>query len=332
MSIESTHDVRVVLVRDKYFSLRPKPLEKWLWRQAIAPSAERVFWLHWEEGHRSGNWCSEIPLKRVAAECCVDVSTVTRAYQQLGSLGLIRRQDPGRDPRNPFQQATAITEVCVPRELIHELNRHPNRKNLKGRVDKTSQPAFTPGLVVQPEPAVQVGPRRSIREGLQILSSLERKMNAAEAAAFKEAQRTQATHMTFAEDTALSAADRAEALHWLARMAARTAEAVAASELRTPCEDPCRTSTVRRALTVFELARARRDISDAVGVSSAEEILRQIAWSMEQGALRRFPTQHALNIALKKVRNGFWTRPHRMPPNWMIPYRSSSLHDQCRTA
>ena len=109
---ESTHDPRVVLKREKYFSVRPKPLEQWLWKAGIAPSAERVFWLHWQEGSRHPDWCSEIPIKRVAQQCCLDVSTVTRAYQLLHRLGLIRRQDPGRDPANPFQQATAVTELA----------------------------------------------------------------------------------------------------------------------------------------------------------------------------------------------------------------------------
>jgi len=40
---------------------------------------------------------------------------------------LIRREDPGRDPSNPFCQATAITEVRLPREFITELARSPNR-------------------------------------------------------------------------------------------------------------------------------------------------------------------------------------------------------------
>ena len=55
MSIESSRDAlardpRTVLVREKYFSLRPKPLERWLWQQGLSQAAERVFWLHWEEG------------------------------------------------------------------------------------------------------------------------------------------------------------------------------------------------------------------------------------------------------------------------------------------
>ena len=112
-----SHDPRDRLVREKYFSLRPKPLERYLWQQGLPQAAERVFWLHWEEGMRNRDWCSEVPLKRVAALCCIDTSTVTRAYQVLKGLGLIRRESAGRDPENPFQQATAITEVRIPREL-----------------------------------------------------------------------------------------------------------------------------------------------------------------------------------------------------------------------
>src|ERR1700722_1080048 len=124
------HDPRLVLKRDKYFSLRPQPLEQWLWRQSVPPSAERVFWLHWQEGVRNTDWCSEIPIRRVAQQCCLDVSSVTRSYQLLSRLGLIRRQDPGRDASRPFQQATAITEVLLPREMLLQLERYPNRAHV----------------------------------------------------------------------------------------------------------------------------------------------------------------------------------------------------------
>src|ERR1017187_4525269 len=126
MSIENAHDPRDRLVREKYFTLKPKPLERWLWQQGLPQAAERVFWLHWEEGMMRGDWCSELSLRQVARECCVDPSTVTRAYQVLKGLKLIRREDPGRDPANPFQQAIAITEVRIPRELLVELGRAPN--------------------------------------------------------------------------------------------------------------------------------------------------------------------------------------------------------------
>src|SRR5215469_7286297 len=122
-------DPRSRLVREKYFCIRPRPLERWLWSKRIPSSAERVFWLHWQEGMQRTDWCSEIPLSRVAKECDLDVSTVTRAYQVLISLGCLRRTDPGRNPANPFQQATAITEIRIPRELLLELDRHPSRRN-----------------------------------------------------------------------------------------------------------------------------------------------------------------------------------------------------------
>ena len=111
MSIRNERDVRTQLSREKYFSLRPKPLERWIWERGIPQAAERVFWVHWEEGMRRGDWCSELSLRQVARECAVDTSTVTRSYQALKCLGLLRREDPGRDPANPFRQSIAITEV-----------------------------------------------------------------------------------------------------------------------------------------------------------------------------------------------------------------------------
>ena len=222
MSFESTHDVRVVLVREKYFSLRPKPLERWLWKQGVAPSAERVFWLHWEEGQKAGTWCSEIPLRRVAAECCLDVSTVTRAYQQLAGLGLLRRQDPGRDPRNPFHQATAITEVRVPRDLVCELDRHPNRRRAaRDGIVKAANPPPIPEPAEAP--AAPIRPRIPWREALGRVRAWEEKMTASELTAFKEAQRTHSGAMTFGDDTALTPEDRAGVLDWLSQLAVRPA-------------------------------------------------------------------------------------------------------------
>src|ERR1700722_2343801 len=164
MSIESTRDPRLQLVRDKYFSLRPKPLERWLWSQGVPASAERVFWLHWQEGQQRGDWCSEIPLKRVARECFLDPSTVTRSYQLLARLGCLRRTDPGRDPANPFSQATAVTEVRVPRELLIELDRHPNRRSAsqeKGPAPMAAQRVSAPE--VQDEAPTPIDPFAGLR-------------------------------------------------------------------------------------------------------------------------------------------------------------------------
>ena len=104
-------------------------------------------------------------LKRVAAECCVDPSTVTRAYQVLKRLGLIVRQDPGRDEANPFQQATAITEVRIPRALLTELHRAPNRhtRSSPSPAPAPTQPAPSapPTAPLRTVPPASAAPPRS---------------------------------------------------------------------------------------------------------------------------------------------------------------------------
>jgi hypothetical protein len=57
-------------------------------------------------------------------------------------------------------------------------------------------------------------------------------------------------------------------------------------------------------------------VLEGVPASDAAETFRQVLWSVEEGALRRFDPPLAINIALKKIREGAWTRPNRMPPNW----------------
>jgi len=71
-----------------------------------------------------------------------------------------------------------------------------------------------------------------------------------------------------------------------------------------------------RKLTVFELARLRRELQAVVEPAGVAERLREVVWSIEEGALRRFQCLHAMRIALKKIRDGLWSRPNRMPPNW----------------
>jgi len=319
MPSETAHDPRVVLKRDKFFSLRPKPLEQWLWRQGVAPSAERVFWLHWQEGMRNTDWCSEIPLRRVAQQCCLDVSTVTRAYQLLSGLGLIRRVDPGRDPANPFQQATAITEVRVPRELLVELDRHPNRAATAVTAGAVagSAPAAEAGSPRGPEPeAVAVRPDPfpglSMRERLRALAELTSLMSAAERRQFDEAQRQHTSGLTFDEASRLNAEQRGRVLQWLEICALKPAVANAGSAAptrETPAQGP-------RKLTVFELGRLRSELLTVAPAEAVPERLREVVWSIEEGALQRFQSLHAMRIAIKKIRAGQWTRPNRMPPNW----------------
>jgi hypothetical protein len=341
MPNESTHDPRVVLVRDKYFSLRPKPLEEWLWKQAIPPSAERVFWLHWQEGMRNADWCSAIPIKQVARRCYLDVSTVTRCYQVLIGLGLIRRADPGRDPANPFQQATAITEVRVPRDLLVELDRYPNRPQASAH--RTPAPAVaTPVAATQavsaPTPARRYPfPGLTMKQQVRALAGLRTRMSAAEQRAFDEAQRLHTSAMFFEENSQLDAEERATVLTFLEICAVKPAAAPRAAS------SSAASSTVPsgpRQLTVFELARLRRELQAAADPAETSERLREVVWSIEQGALRRFQSLHAMRIALKKIREGAWTRPNRMPPNWTRELstprapgcRSVAQPETCQTA
>ena len=340
MPDETTHDPRVVLQRDKYFTLRPRPLEDWLWKQGIAPSAERVFWLHWQEGMRNEDWCSAIPLKQVARRCCLDVSTVTRCYQVLIGLGLIRRADPGRDPANPFQQATAITEVRVPRELVVELNQHPNRPH--AHPPKSSAPAIStasmPAATTETQPRRDPFPGLTMKQRMRALGALRSRMSAAEQRAFDEASRLHTSGMAFDEHSQLEADERATVLLFLEICSVKPAAPAPASA--APATARAAAATGPRRMTVFELARLRRDLQAAVDPAAADERLREVVWSIEEGALRRFQTLHAVRIAMKKIREGVWTRPNRMPPNWArglsVPRshggRGTAQPETCRTA
>jgi hypothetical protein len=46
--------------------------------------------------------------------------------------------------------------------------------------------------------------------------------------------------------------------------------------------------------------------------------LLEIAWAVERGVLAKHDVHFALNIAVKKVREGQWKRPYRMPPNFQL--------------
>jgi hypothetical protein len=322
MSIEThvtARDPRTALVREKYFSLRPKPLERWLWQQGLPQAAERVFWVHWEEGMKAGDWCSQIPLRLVASLCCVDPSTVTRAYQVLKKLDLIRREDPGRDPGNPFQQATAITEVRIPRELLTELSRAPNRPQRRLEEEGGDQrPATAPTRAVAASGAVAATriDRTAITAGppadRNMIGKAIGKLSDAERARFVAASRACTTHLEFEADTRLDPEERAAVLGVLASFAkTRTAPIPAAVAAGRRTE-----RLAHRPISPLEAARLRRTLLELLPRPAAGEALREILWSMEEGSLNRFDVPHAINTALKLVREARWTRPNRMPPNW----------------
>ena len=321
MSNENASDPRATLVRTKYFSLRPKPLERWLWQQGLPQTAERVFWLHWEEGMRSGDWCSEVPIKRVASECSVDPSTVTRAYQVLKTKGLIRRQDPGRDAANPFQQATAITEVRLPREFLVELGRSPNRMARESAparaLQKRDQPgnrgepvasAGTPTVAAGPPEAITPSTRRPSREETQAMWG---RASVGEKRRFYEAGRDRASTMIFDANSQLTASDQRN-IATLLEQTAKARPAVSERPMAAPAANPIKP----RRLTALEIAQARSRLLQLLPSGTVTDLLRQIVWATEEGALSRFPPSLAVNIALKKIRLGLWTKPNRMPPQW----------------
>ena len=77
-------------------------------------------------------------------------------------------------------------------------------------------------------------------------------------------------------------------------------------------------------MSPLEAARLRKIVLQGAPPAGGAELFRQVLWSMEEGALRRFEPRLAINIALKKIREGAWTRPNRMPPNWLVNARSES--------
>jgi hypothetical protein len=321
-------DPRTRLSREKFFSMRPKPLERWLWRQRLSAAAERVFWLHWSEGARSGDWYSQIPLHTVARECEVDVSTVTRAYQALKRLGLIRRVDPGREAKNPFAQATFVTEVFLPRELLSKLNALPDRPRVRAAVTENSPPipappAAPPSTDRPPHPHQHL----PLKERRARLKALEAALSPAERERWHRAICGSARSIEFDPGTTVDAGLQVEILQYLA--ARSLPQAISA-----PPTPPQRSSTGARQLSGFEVARLRRKIQRIAGTQNGDELSRQVLWSIEAaaGSLRQFAPAHALNIALKKLREGVWTRPNRMPPQWLRQVGEPARPETCGPA
>jgi len=322
MSMRNERDVRTQLSREKYFSLRPKPLERWIWQQGIPQAAERVFWVHWEEGMRRGDWCSELALRLVARECAVDTSTVTRAYQALRRLGLIRREDPGRDPENPFRQAVAITEVLVPRELLQNLARYPNRCKSAAAGAGLGSPVGAPALTGNQAP-VAPEPQKTPALGRMESKALMAKLSEPERREFFLASRDRRTAMAFDVQTALLPEERGSVLELLARISSSApAAATPPAAVRAVTNQPVYAKN--RQLSPLEAARVRASVLGVSAPNEEVELFRQVLWSMEEGALRRFDPRLALNIALKKIREGAWTRPNRLPPNWLAHARTET--------
>lgn len=305
-SHRSDHDPRSYVARCGFFTQRPDVVEEYLWDLGLPTAAERVFWFHWREGMRTGDWCSSVPIKVVATRCRLDVSTVTRAYQVLKSHQLIRRESGGRDPNNPFQQATAVTEVRLPSSLVTGLSRMPRR--VPGRaVEKreVARPALTASVAAAPVP---LDPAARTRE-----RAVVRKLSGEDSRVFLAALDARQVTMGFSPACQLTDEERRVIHEALARAAATPREE---SPRPVPAPLPPASQVGPRRLSLLELARLQAKIRDVVAAADAPEAIRQVAWSVQFGALKRYPVYLALNVAAKKLRDGCWSRPNRMPPNW----------------
>jgi hypothetical protein len=313
MSIENARDPRMTLMRDKYFTMRPKPLERWVWQQALPASAERVYWYHWDLGAQNGTWCSQVPLRIVARDCCLDPATVTRAYQLLKRLMLVRREDPGRDPSNPFQQATSVTEVRVPRDLVAVLSREPNRRSA---VVPTPPPPVADTVHATPSPATPDLDRDQSRKVFGMLSAAERTR-------FAQSSAHRRNSLEFDGDTKLSPTERAHVL--------ATLESLARARPVPPVHSEKALIRGRR-LAALDLVKVRngvRTLERARSEALPANLMTEIVYAVEEGALAKFPVPLAVNIALKKVREGLWSSPNRMPPEWSL---RRALPELCSTA
>ncbi len=323
--LEEACDPRTRLTQDKFFTQRPKPLERWLWRRRVPAAAERVFWFHWSEGARNGDWCSQFALHFIARQCEVDTSTVTRAYQVLKRLGLIRRTDPGRDAANPFEQATSITEVLLPPEMLAELQASPNRPSPRTRARGQAPTALPVTSAPTPRPPhphehLDLAQRRArLKELAAALSPMEQDR-------WNKAICGSARSLDFDPNTRVPAEIQAEIQQYLAAREAPK-DVVSAS----PAPAASAPSRPRR-LSVFDIARLRHGLQKIGSVQDADELTRQVLWSIEAGSLRQFGVMHAVNIALKKIREGQWTRPNRMPPNWLRKLSNAAQPETCSGA
>ena len=328
-------DPRIALIRTKYYTHLPDPLFDLLVAKRIPRSALLVFLVYWKAGMINGDFCAEIPIETVAQRCGISTSAVTRAYQVLARHKLISRVDPGRDTSKPFNQAVAVTEIRLPESLVSKLSQYPDRRARGAELEvASSKPptaeADASRLTNRAEPdshetAVPIDPlagftgKARIAAQAKLLGSLSK----AERIRYDEAFCKQHAAMVFDEDSELCAGEQ-QILRQLLALLARPRPALASCSAEVP-----RTSVPakQRRLSLAEIARVRRGVIGVISGVQAEEAVREIVWSVEQGALARFTTLHAIRIALKKLREGAWSRPHRMPPNWAMslaePFRTS---------
>lgn len=319
-------DPRRLACEVKYFSIRPVPIDQYLVRIRLPLVAYHAFWLHWDIGRRNGDFLSEIALSEVAARLGCDESSVTRAYQRLKQEGLLRRYRPGRDPGNPHLEPIAITEVTLPSELSKQILKAPDRRqrtviNGPGTQDTAQGVPITPTSAdihtaqqaggSDPEAAVWVRPRGALRIALRALS----KMSPEEKARYEAFREGRIENLSWDADTALTPEEREVILMSLRQ--ARLIQ-IQPAPSHTPARRPPIAAQGPRRLSTVTLAQLRSRLTRHLALKDVPRRLLEITWAVERGNLRKHPVMLAVNIAVKKVREGLWNRPYRMPPDYQL--------------
>ena len=135
--------------------------------------------------------------------------------------------------------------------------------------------------------------------------------------------------MEFDADTRLGPTDRAHVLDTLGSLAqARPVQTVPDRPAAQPTAVPKGPRRLQ-ALEVVRLQRSLRTLAAAAGTPVNPSQLREVMYAVEEGALTKFPVPLAINIALKKLREGAWSAPHRMPADWGL---QRAYPEQCSTA
>jgi len=341
VSKKLNEDPRAVMVREKYYTHIPDPLLEYLVKEKLPSSALAVFLVYWRAGLINGTYCSEIPIETVAHKCYIDTSTVSRAYKLLEKKGLLRRESPGRDASKPFQEAVKVTEVLLPPPVYKALGTYPNRS--KGAPRANGEVAHAPtetgahsfiddhGSVSKqnaslgtPSPSSEhsAGEKKAtdveVKDLFKGLSFKQRMRLLNEAISKLSPEAQSQYHHAISEGSAnwnldlkgkLSENEREILIHSLKASARSVRQEVPTQRLVTQS---------RLKLTQTQIAHIRRKISETRRGPQVDLTLREVVWSIEKGSLSKFTTLLATRIALKKIREEQWTRPNKMPPNWML--------------
>lgn len=356
MRVEIVQDVRWVLIKKKRFSLRPEALEQYLYSLNLSQTAERVFWTHWHFGVLRGDFTSELSIREVARRCHCDSSSVTRAYQVLKALGLLRRQDPGRDPSRPFEQAIAVTEVLLPKAALQTLLQGRDRASNSARIDSaaaqsSAAPPQKPSPQSSPDALPKGGPPQPqsdpplLNAWSQCLEQLRHDVPERDFQMWVRPLQPQPNGSTLTlyvpNSFALNwlRANLVERIHATLRDLIPELHAVKFTVGSRPIGNPLPAPTEApqlppgkppaRKLSVFMEALLKNRLSAISLGPQFQQLYRELLWSIEQGPLSKIDGSKAIHVGVKLIREGRWSRPNRMPPNWR---RTHATPETCNAA